>query len=114
VAARGLHIENISHVINYDLPHEPEHYIHRIGRTGRAGASGISISFADEMSSFFIPKIEEVLGNKIECEYPSEDLDKPLPEPKKRYPSKPKYKTRKPFKGKPFKGKPRQNRRKPL
>ena len=100
VAARGLHVEDISHVINYDLPHEPEHYIHRIGRTGRAGATGISISFADEMSSFFIPKIEEVLGNKIECEYPSEELDKPLPEPKKKYYSKPKYKKRKPFRGK--------------
>jgi len=91
VAARGLHIEDISHVINYDLPYEPEHYIHRIGRTGRAGATGISISFADEMSSFFIPKIEEVLGNKIICEYPSEELDKPLPTPrpkKKHYPKK--------------------------
>ncbi|WP_457551116.1 DEAD/DEAH box helicase [Desulfobacula sp.] len=99
VAARGLHIEAISHVINYDLPYEPEHYIHRIGRTGRAGAKGISISFADEMSSFFIPKIEEVLGNKIECEYPSEALDKPLPEPKKKYNLKPKYK-KKPFRGK--------------
>jgi len=100
VAARGLHIEDISHVINYDLPHEPEHYIHRIGRTGRAGANGISISFADETSSFFIPKIEEVLGNKIECEYPSEALDKPLPPPQKKYYSKPRAKTRKPFRGK--------------
>ncbi len=100
VAARGLHIKNISHVINYDLPYEPEHYIHRIGRTGRAGATGTSISFADEMSSFFIPKIEEVLGNKIECEYPSEALDKPLPKPVKKYHSKPKHTTRKPFKGK--------------
>ena len=100
VAARGLHVEDISHVINYDLPYEPEHYIHRIGRTGRAGAKGISISFADETSSFFIPKIEEVLGNKIECEYPSEALDKPLPEPKKKYYSKPRAKKREPFKGK--------------
>lgn len=100
VAARGLHVEDISHVINYDLPHEPEHYIHRIGRTGRAGATGTSISFADEMSSFFIPKIEEVLGNKIECEYPSEELDKPLPLPKKKYPSKPMYIKKEPFKGK--------------
>ncbi|MCK5836066.1 MAG: DEAD/DEAH box helicase [Desulfobacula sp.] len=81
VAARGLHIEDISHVINYDLPFEPEHYIHRIGRTGRAGATGTSISFADEMSSFHIPKIEEVLGHKIECEYPSDELDRPLPKP---------------------------------
>ena len=111
VAARGLHIESISHVINFDLPHEPEHYIHRIGRTGRAGATGISISFADETSSFFIPKIEEVLGNKIECEYPSEALDKPLPKPKKKYYSKkPKYKKRKPFRGKP--GNPHSNPKK--
>jgi len=100
VAARGLHIKDISHVINYDLPQEPEHYIHRIGRTGRAGATGISISFADEMSSFYIPKIEEVLGNKIICEYPSEELDKPLPPPRKKYYSKPKAKKRQPFKGK--------------
>ena len=105
VAARGLHIDDISHVINYDLPYEPEHYIHRIGRTGRAGATGISISFADEMSSFFIPKIEEVLGNKIECEYPSVELDKPLPKPQKKYyPKKTTYKKRKPFKGKPKRG----------
>ncbi len=101
VAARGLHIENISHVINYDLPQEAEHYIHRIGRTGRAGAKGTSISFADEMSSFFIPDIEQVLGNKIKCEYPSEKLDKPLPRPKKQQTKKtPHFKKRKPFKGK--------------
>ena len=81
VAARGLHIEDISHVVNYDMPFEPEHYIHRIGRTGRAGASGISISFADEMSSFQIPQIEAVLGHKITCEYPSETLEQPLPRP---------------------------------
>lgn len=113
VAARGLHIDDISHVINYDLPYEPEHYIHRIGRTGRAGATGISISFADEMSSFFIPKIEEVLGNKIECEYPSEELDKPLPKPrKKQYSGKPGYQKRKPFKGRHRDPRSRQNNRK--
>ena len=81
VAARGLHIENISHVINYDLPIEPEHYIHRIGRTGRAGATGTSVSFADEMSSFQIPKIEEVLGHKVCCEYPTQALEADLPTP---------------------------------
>jgi ATP-dependent RNA helicase RhlB len=81
VAARGLHIEGISHVINFDMPQDPEHYIHRIGRTGRAGALGVSISFADERSSFFIPDIEAVLGNRLECEYPDEDLLKSLPEP---------------------------------
>ncbi len=84
VAARGLHIEGISHVINYDLPQDPEHYVHRIGRTGRAGAEGISVSFADEMSSFFIPDIEAVLGNSLACEYPSEELLKILPKPKKK------------------------------
>jgi ATP-dependent RNA helicase RhlB len=81
VAARGLHVENISHVINYDMPFEPEHYIHRIGRTGRAGATGTSISFADEMSSFQIPLIEAVLGYKLPCEYPSDILENPLPKP---------------------------------
>ncbi len=80
VAARGIHIKDISHVINFDLPHEPEHYIHRIGRTGRAGASGTSISFADETSSFFIPEIEKVLGYKIHCQYPSKVLEADLPE----------------------------------
>jgi ATP-dependent RNA helicase RhlB len=101
VAARGLHIENISHVINYDLPNEPDHYIHRIGRTGRAGASGISISFADETSSFFIPEIEKVLGYKITCEYPSDALEKELPEAKKKFLSKPNPSGKKSFKRKP-------------
>ena len=101
VAARGLHIENISHVINYDLPQEPEHYIHRIGRTGRAGSTGTSVSFADEMSSFFIPQIEAVLGHKIDCEYPSDDLETPLPKPQKSIQSKPGYrKKNKPYKRK--------------
>nr|WP_319395911.1 DEAD/DEAH box helicase [uncultured Desulfobacter sp.] len=88
VAARGLHIENISHVVNYDLPLEPEHYIHRIGRTGRAGATGTSVSFADEMSSFQIPKIEEVLGHKVSCEYPTPELEADLPKPAPRPPQK--------------------------
>ncbi len=104
VAARGLHIDDISHVINYDMPIEPEHYIHRIGRTGRAGATGTSISFADEMSSFEIPKIEEILGHKIECEYPSEELDRPLPKPK---PIQKKPVGTSPGKKPPYKGKKR-------
>ena len=94
VAARGLHIENISHVVNYDLPYEAEHYIHRIGRTGRAGATGTSVSFADEMSSFHIPDIEAVLGHKMTCEYPSEVLEQPLPKPKPRPKRKPQQKGR--------------------
>ncbi len=83
VAARGLHIDGVSHVINYDLPQDPEHYIHRIGRTGRAGAEGMSVSFADEMSSFYIPEIEKVLGNELECEYPDEAMLATLPKPKR-------------------------------
>lgn len=81
VAARGLHIDGVSHVINYDLPEDPEHYVHRIGRTGRAGAEGISVSFADEMSSFYIPGIEAVLGEELVCEYPDDSMLKALPRP---------------------------------
>ena len=74
VAGRGIHIDGISHVVNYCLPEDPEDYVHRIGRTGRAGASGTSISFACEDDSFLIPDLEEMLGNKLELEYPPEDL----------------------------------------
>ena len=74
VAARGLHVEGISHVINFCLPQDPEDYVHRIGRTGRAGASGISVSFACEDDSFYIPAIEEFLGTSLVCEQPDEAL----------------------------------------
>ncbi|MCF8128846.1 MAG: ATP-dependent RNA helicase RhlB, partial [Deltaproteobacteria bacterium] len=74
VAARGLHVDGISHVINFTLPQDPEDYVHRIGRTGRAGASGISVSFACEDDSFYIPAIEEYLGNPLVCEQPDDAL----------------------------------------
>jgi len=74
VAGRGLHIENVTHVINYTLPEEPEDYVHRIGRTGRAGEVGTSISFACEEDSFLLPAIEEKLGNNLECIHPEEHL----------------------------------------
>nr|WP_281177685.1 ATP-dependent RNA helicase RhlB [Endozoicomonas arenosclerae] len=74
VAGRGIHIDGISHVINYNLPEDPEDYVHRIGRTGRAGASGTSISFACEEDSFLIPDLEEMLGAKLNLEYPPEEL----------------------------------------
>lgn len=74
VAGRGLHIEDVTHVINYTLPEEPEDYVHRIGRTGRAGAVGTSISFACEEDSFLLPDIEEKLGQKLGCIYPDEEL----------------------------------------
>ncbi len=74
VASRGLHIEGVSHVVNYNLPLDPEDYVHRIGRTGRAGASGISVSFASEDDSFQIPGIEKLLGHDLECLYPADEL----------------------------------------
>ncbi len=80
VAARGLHIPDVSHVINFDLPQDPEDYVHRIGRTARAGASGDAISFACEEYVFSLPDIEEYLGHKIPQEPISADL---LAEPKK-------------------------------
>ena len=72
VAGRGLHIDDVTHVINYTLPDEPEDYVHRIGRTGRAGAIGTSISFACEDDSFLLPDIEEKLGAKLDCIHPEE------------------------------------------
>ena len=74
VAGRGIHINNISHVVNFTLPEEPEDYVHRIGRTGRAGKQGVSISFACEDDAFLLPAIEELLGRKIDCEQPPAKL----------------------------------------
>jgi ATP-dependent RNA helicase RhlB len=70
VAGRGIHIDDVSHVINYDLPEDPEDYVHRIGRTGRAGASGISISFVSEDDAFNLPAIETFIGHKVVCTQP--------------------------------------------
>ncbi len=74
VAGRGIHINDVSHVVNYTLPDEPEDYVHRIGRTGRAGKTGVSISFACEEDAFRLPAIEELLGVKLECSQPPEHL----------------------------------------
>ncbi|GAA6132910.1 ATP-dependent RNA helicase RhlB [Halopseudomonas sabulinigri] len=80
VAGRGIHIDGISHVINYTLPEDPEDYVHRIGRTGRAGAKGTSISLAGEDDAFQIPPIEELLGGKLECIPPEEQFLKAIPQ----------------------------------
>jgi ATP-dependent RNA helicase RhlB len=74
VASRGLHIEAVSHVVNYDLPQDPEDYVHRIGRTARAGASGKAISLADEACVLALPAIEELIGHKIPVEWAGDDL----------------------------------------
>jgi ATP-dependent RNA helicase RhlB len=74
VAARGIHVEGIGHVINYNLPDDAEDYVHRIGRTGRAGATGVSISFACEEDSFWIPAIEKYLGHDLKCTQPEPEL----------------------------------------
>ncbi|HYM42054.1 MAG TPA: DEAD/DEAH box helicase [Steroidobacteraceae bacterium] len=65
VASRGLHIPDVSHVFNFDLPQDPADYVHRIGRTARAGAEGDAISFACEEYAVSLPEIEDYLGHKI-------------------------------------------------
>lgn len=74
VAARGLHIPDVTHVFNYDLPQDAEDYVHRIGRTARAGASGKALSFACEEFAFSLAEIEEYIGQKIPMEGISGDL----------------------------------------
>ena len=74
VAARGLHIPEVSHVFNFDLPQSGEDYVHRIGRTGRAGASGSAISFACEDYAHYMMDIEEYINQKIGRESVTSDL----------------------------------------
>ncbi len=74
VAARGLHIPDVSHVINYDLPQDVEDYVHRIGRTARFGASGEAISFICEEYAYSMPDIEEYIGQKVPIKPVTPDL----------------------------------------
>ena len=83
VAARGLHIDAVSHVFNFDLPDDCEDYVHRIGRTGRAGASGIAISFACEQYAYNLQPIEEYVGRAIPLShYDKTALLDDLPKPR--------------------------------
>ncbi len=77
VAARGLDVERISHVVNYDIPHDPESYVHRIGRTGRAGRSGTALLFVTPRERHLLKSIERVTRQKlVESELPSvEDVN---------------------------------------
>ncbi|MEE8398519.1 MAG: DEAD/DEAH box helicase [Desulfobacterales bacterium] len=73
VASRGIHVEDITHVFNYDLPQDAENYIHRIGRTARAGKTGRAISFACEKYVFHLGPIEEMIGQPIPPVWPEDD-----------------------------------------
>jgi len=88
VASRGLHVPDVSHVINYDLPQDQEDYVHRIGRTARAGATGDAISFACETFAFTLPDIEKYIGHRIPTGSFSADelvtIKQPPPGPRRR------------------------------
>jgi ATP-dependent RNA helicase RhlB len=89
VASRGLHIENVTHVVNWDLPQDVEDYVHRIGRTARAGAGGKAIALIDEASALYLEPIEKFIGQKITVEWPEDDLIlpeiRPSAEERRRY-----------------------------
>ncbi len=89
VASRGLHIPDVEYVINYDLPHDAEDYVHRIGRTARAGASGNALSMACETYAMSLPDIEKYIGHKISfANYDPDTLPELIkPKPRKRNPS---------------------------
>jgi ATP-dependent RNA helicase RhlB len=87
VASRGIHVEDISHVINYDLPQDSENYVHRIGRTARAGKTGKAFSLACEKYVFHLEPLEKMLDYKIPVVWPEEDWyveDRAKPLPTKR------------------------------
>jgi len=74
VAARGIHVEGISHVVNYDLPQAPEDFIHRVGRTGRAGARGTASTFATRSERADVAHIERTLTTRLIRRTMSEDV----------------------------------------
>jgi ATP-dependent RNA helicase RhlB len=74
VASRGLHIPDVSHVYNWDLPQDPEDYVHRIGRTARAGAAGKAISLVDEASALSLEGVERFIGQRIRVEWAEDDM----------------------------------------
>jgi ATP-dependent RNA helicase RhlB len=88
VAARGLHIPDVTHVINFDLPQDAEDYVHRIGRTARLGAKGEAISFACENYAFHLPEIEEFIGYPIEMDQLDQEqlpsIQRPPPRPRRK------------------------------
>jgi superfamily II DNA/RNA helicase len=90
VAARGLDVKGVSHVFNFDVPWQPDDYIHRIGRTGRAGATGIATTLATKAEAELVERIEKLIGNKIpragkpaRAEEPQKAEPKREPKPRK-------------------------------
>ncbi|AZT84219.1 DEAD/DEAH box helicase [Marinobacter sp. NP-4(2019)] len=79
VAGRGIHVNGVTHVFNYNLPENAEDYVHRIGRTGRAGKTGVSVSFASEDDAFSLPAIETYISQKLKTAVPDEELMTALP-----------------------------------
>jgi ATP-dependent RNA helicase RhlB len=73
VASRGLHIDDVTHIINYDVPQDPEDYVHRIGRTARAGKRGKAFTLACDQHVYSLPAIEELLGDKVPAQVPYEE-----------------------------------------
>ena len=88
IAARGIDVDNLSHVINFELPNVPETYVHRIGRTGRAGESGVAISFCDAEEKAYLKDIQKLIAKAIpvveEHPYPMSHTVMAAPEPDKR------------------------------
>ena len=117
VASRGIHVEDISHVINYDLPQDVENYIHRIGRTARAGKTGRALALACEKYVFHLEPLEEMLGYKIPVTWPEDNWF--VKDKSKLAPTGPTARGRRPFRGRgrgrgkkrPFARKPPPKRR---
>jgi ATP-dependent RNA helicase RhlE len=84
IAARGIDVEGISHVVNYDLPNIPESYVHRIGRTARAGAEGVAISFCDAEERAFLRDIEKLIRMSIPASDRRSDRRAPPKRPEQR------------------------------
>ncbi len=81
VAGRGIHVNGVTHVFNYNLPDNAEDYVHRIGRTGRAGKTGVSVSFAGEEDAFALPEIEKYISQKLKTAVPDENLTAAMDNP---------------------------------
>ena len=116
IAARGIDVDDLKYVINFDLPNEPETYVHRIGRTGRAGASGKALSFCDLEERPYLQDISNLINQNIpvvnDHPYPVNDVFVAVPTPKKPVTARTeKNKSAKPFKKRRFGSNRRQNER---